>query len=282
MPIIASDISFVLSGGINNDDPKFSLGGFPSPTPMPDTVDNLFTDITPNQASEGKTDFRCFYIFNDNADDAMYDVTLYVESTDPDASTPTSISIGFLFRNEIQTISFTQLASGSLPPDSGSFRLKIDALQTDLISYTSDNTQLAANMETALKAILENDVTVNYSGTSGGIKNFTVTFYGINRNKALGVIDTTDNTIVPAYSISASKSVVGSPINTVAPDIGDEKTVPNGINFTKITSTGLSIGTLRASEGFPVWVKRVVPFLAESQEGDGIRVKVRVKSSSTL
>jgi hypothetical protein len=45
MAIKESDISFVLSGGINNDDPHSSLGGFPSPTPIPNTINNLFTDI---------------------------------------------------------------------------------------------------------------------------------------------------------------------------------------------------------------------------------------------
>lgn len=279
MAIQATDISFVLSGGINNDDPKFSLGGFPSPTPMPDTLNNLFTDITPTQASAGKTDYRCFYIFNDHADDPMYDCTLYTRSTAPEALTPTSVLIGMIFRNEVQTISLTPLASGSLPPDSGSFRLEIDALQTELITYTSDNAALAANMETAFKAIMEDDVTITYDDTVDDVKKFTVTFDGVNKNKAFGVIDSANNTIIPAHSITVTKAVVGSPINTVAPDIGEENTAPNGINFTLPGTSGLSVGTLRASEGFPVWVKRTVPFLAETLDGDGITVKLRVKTS---
>jgi len=276
MAILATDLSFVLSGGINNDEPKFSLGGFPSPTPLPDTINNLFTDITPSQASIGKTDYRCFYIFNDNPEDSMYECSLYTVPTVLDAPTPTSVLIGLLFRDEIQTISFVPLATGSLPPDSGSFKLKIDALQTQLITWTSNTTTLATNVEYALKAILENDVTVVYAGTA---LNFTVTFYGINKNKAFSIIDSADNTIIPAHDIEAVKTVAGSPINTVAPDIGVESSPPSGINFTIPSTPGLSVGTLRASEGFPVWVKRIVPFLAESLDADGIRVRVRVKTS---
>jgi hypothetical protein len=282
MAIQATDVSFVLSGGTNNDEPEFSLGGFPSPTPMPDTLNNLFTDITPAQASAGKVDYRCFYIFNDNADDPMYECTLFATPTISDPPTPTDVVIGILFRNEVQTISLTPQASGSLPPDSGSFRLKVDELQTDLITYSSDDTTLAANMETAFKAILENDVTITYESTVDDVRNFTVTFYGINRNKAFGVIEGEDNTIVPGHDIAAEKSVVGSPINTVAPDIGEENTAPNGISFVFPDDTGLLVGTLRANEGFPVWVKRTVPVLAESLDGDGITVKLRVKTSPTV
>lgn len=279
MAILPTDLSFVLSGGINNDDPNLSLGGFPSPAPMPDTLNNLFSDITSTQASVGRTDYRCIYIFNDNADEPMYECTVYTTPTILESSTPSTVLIGMVIRDEIQTISLTPLATGSLPPDSGSFRLEIDSLQTDLITYTANNTILAANMETAFKAIMEDDVTIDYAGTVDNVKNFTVTFYGINKNKAFGVIDYADNTITPAHSIAAAKSVIGSPINTVAPDIGVDTSVPTAINFTLPSTSGLSIGTLRASEGFPLWIKRTVPSLAENLVGDGIKLRVKVKTS---
>jgi hypothetical protein len=212
----------------------------------------------------------------------MYKCTLFLDPTIIDASTPTTIQLGMLFRNEIQTISFTPTVTGSLPPDNGSFRLKIDALQTDLITYSSNNTILATNMETAFKNIVEDDVTITYAETVSGVRKFTVTFYGINKNKAYGIISSADNTITPAHTISASKVTSGSPINTVAPDIGIETTAPTGINFTSISASGLEVGTLHASEGFPIWIKRTIPFLAESLDDDGVKIRMRVRSSATV
>ena len=221
MAIKDTDISFVLSGGINNDDPRFSLGGFPSPTQMPRTINNLFSNITPNEASVGKTDYKCFYIFNDNSEYSMYECRMFLDPIFPEADTPASVLVGMLFRDEIQTISITPLEASSLPPDdSGSFRLKIDDLETELITWTSDANDLASNMETAFKAIMEDDVTIEYAGLVGDATTFTVTFYGINQNKAFGVIEVSDNSAVPAQAVTAEKVVIGSPINTVATDIG--------------------------------------------------------------
>jgi hypothetical protein len=275
MAIKFTDVSFVLSGGIYNDNPNASLGGFPSPTPITNTLNNLFSDITSSQASVGKTDYRCFYIFNDNPSESMYKCTLFTSPTVDD--TTTSILLGLAFRNEVQSLSFTPTETGSVPPEGGTFRLEINSLQTELITYTSDNTLLAANMEEALKNILEDDVTVTYSGT-----NFTVTFYGVNKNKSFDLLEATYNTITPAYDIEAEKLTIGSPINTIAADIGHEKTVPNGITFTLVGNNGLEIGTLHSNEGFPVWVKRVIPYLSDPLADDGVKVRMHIKSSPNI
>jgi hypothetical protein len=274
--ISISDISFVLSGGVNNISPALSLGGYPSPIPISDTIPNLFSNVDAAQASSGISSYRCFYIFNDHPTDPMYEVTLSSRSLST-TNTPTTMLIGVLLRNEIQTVTLSPTIVGSVSPDAGGFRLIIDSIQTDMISYDSDNDVLAESMDAALKSILEGDVSVTFSGLSGTDKTFAVTFYGINRNKAFGTLDIDDNTMVPAHTFVADKSIVGSPINNVANDIEQETFAPTGVSFAAMST--LSIGKLDSSSGFPVWLKRTIPPLAEFQDADGEFLKISAKTS---
>jgi len=58
-------IELRLSGGQNNQSPNGSLGGQRSDTIITDDVlENLFDNIKRNEALTGRTEFRCFYIFN--------------------------------------------------------------------------------------------------------------------------------------------------------------------------------------------------------------------------
>ena len=70
---IATDISFVLSGGSTNLNPNNSLGGMPSSAPIVDsTMNNLFDDVSALESQTDFVDYRCFYIFNDGTT-AVYD-----------------------------------------------------------------------------------------------------------------------------------------------------------------------------------------------------------------
>jgi|GEM_PF-6537689 len=54
-----------LSGGSSNNDPKGSLGGIMSSTAVTDnTLENAFDNITRSEALTGKTEYRCFYVYN--------------------------------------------------------------------------------------------------------------------------------------------------------------------------------------------------------------------------
>jgi hypothetical protein len=50
----SGNIAFVLSGGTANTDPNESLGGLPSPVQIDDQIDNLFDDVTEQEAGDGK------------------------------------------------------------------------------------------------------------------------------------------------------------------------------------------------------------------------------------
>lgn len=61
-------VDMFLSGGAGNTQPNGSLGSIISATAIvDDTLQNLFDDISRNEALIGRTEFRCFYIKNTTA-----------------------------------------------------------------------------------------------------------------------------------------------------------------------------------------------------------------------
>lgn len=91
--LTSNDIFFHLSGGANNSAPSRSLGGTMSSISIHNGVmQNLFPNVTPAQAASGLVDYICMYVFNDNPNDTMFDVEVWVSQA-PD-SPDTAISIG--------------------------------------------------------------------------------------------------------------------------------------------------------------------------------------------
>lgn len=83
MPVIQSDIKFLLSGGALNDDPDAALGGIISATEVvDDTLNNLFDDVTGAEHAAGDTNYRCIYVKNNSAAIA-YNTKLYIETNTP-------------------------------------------------------------------------------------------------------------------------------------------------------------------------------------------------------
>ena len=64
MAVVSGDIVYFMSGGSGNSNPNNSIGGDPSSSPISGLVNNLFDNISPEETTAGKTDYRCFYIFN--------------------------------------------------------------------------------------------------------------------------------------------------------------------------------------------------------------------------
>ncbi len=82
MPIVAADIHFRFSGGAANSDPNASLGGIKSTTELTDASDNnLFDDISGDEASAGDTNYRAIYIHNNHGTLALQNAFVWV-STD--------------------------------------------------------------------------------------------------------------------------------------------------------------------------------------------------------
>ena len=61
---MSADPRWRLSGGAANADPNASLGGVISSTEVAAGDNNLFDDVTGQQTTDGHTDYRGVYIFN--------------------------------------------------------------------------------------------------------------------------------------------------------------------------------------------------------------------------
>jgi len=78
-----------LSGGAGNTNPNASLGGVMSTTSIVDAVDNnLFDDISRKEVIVGKTEYRCYYVFNSSGSTPVHGAFLFIDDF-PDISTVT-------------------------------------------------------------------------------------------------------------------------------------------------------------------------------------------------
>lgn len=255
-------IDLVYSGGGQNTKQQNSLGGFPSPVEIPPTKNNLFNDVTAQQTTQGKTDYRCIYIFNDD-DNFKYDVTISIEYL---TETGATIELGYLSINSVQTLEFTNPAVG------GDFTITVQGLTSDVIQWDSDSSVLATNIQTALQTVTDCEVEV----ITPGQFYFSIIFKGNLGNKTLTTFTVTNNNLTPLGTITPTiiQTVQGSPINSIAPDTGLENVNPTGISFVQILSPGVLIGTLYPAEGFPLWVKRIVAADSEAVENDGFVLQI--------
>lgn len=94
MAVIASDMKYLLSGGAANTDPNDALGGKISSTEVviSPTKNNLFDDVSSAEASSGKVEYRCLYVFNDHSTDGLTSGKLWISQNTP--SSGTLIAIG--------------------------------------------------------------------------------------------------------------------------------------------------------------------------------------------
>ncbi len=67
MTIALTDMHFVYSGGIFNEDPNLSIGGLPSPIKIETMIlNNLFDDITGSDPKADIIDYRAIYVLNNS------------------------------------------------------------------------------------------------------------------------------------------------------------------------------------------------------------------------
>lgn len=256
-----SSINVVYSGGVQNTDPNKSLGGFPSPVAVTDQKNNLFDDISSQETTQGRTDYRCIYIFNDT--DLRYDINLSIEYLKDLGAT---VQLGVLLQNAAQSLRF------GIIPTGGTFTLTIQGLKSSTITWDDDPTALGEAIQTALETVTDCEVELLSDQFY-----YRITFKGILANKALTTLSVTDNNLLPYGTIipTVQTVVIGSPINTIAPDTGFENNAPTGIAFYSAVIP-VNIGALNPSEGFPVWVKRTISPGFEAVEGDGFVLHTNV------
>lgn len=272
MPASVADIVVTLTGGSNNSNPLYSIGGNPSSYPVTGTLNNLFDNISDSESQIGKTDYRCIYVFNNSSLNTIYNVQLYTTYLTDVVS---NIQIGINSRSEIQRIIINGPVSG------GNFQISYkpptqETVEYRNVSFDADPTNWALNLKNQLLTIETiNEVDIIVSGTFTS-RIFDVNFNGIDdkRNHDLIGINISGLT---GSGISGfnSKIVQGGPINSIPTLLDVSTTVPYDINFYETNNfTLLSIGNLYPEEGFPLWIKRTVPENANSIAGEGFKLKI--------
>jgi hypothetical protein len=253
-----NEIFYVYSGGASNGSPSLSLGGNSSTVKITGGLNNLFDDITPEQAVSGRIDHRCYYIRNTASDD-LVNVEIFIKS---ELLGGAFFSVGVITLDDVQQ--FTIISSD--PPTGGSFDAEY-AGNIVTVAHDSDIDVFATNFETALNSISSlSEVEVTGQETASGSDNFvifTITFTGADgsRNQPLVEGDSESLTGSPGdtFTLTSQKIIEGSPVNTVASSISDATEVPPGVIFSVPTSTSkLAIGDLLAGDEVPIWLKRTV------------------------
>ena len=267
----ANDISVVLSGGTTNTNPNNSLGGDPATAPVKDGVlNNLFDDISPEEAETGHEDYRCFYYFNDG-ETSLYNIKLFISEDFVEGAT---LEVGVESRDETQRIQL----SGAIITE-GSMTLSYGS-STFVSEYSSELGTWSTNLRNQLTSIpgLE-DVTVTAQEAGAGVVIFDVSFGGKSGKRNHDKIQVVSNDFTPQVEINITTPQQGAPVNTIAPDIGLETTPPGGVGFyVPSEQSPILLPVLNPEEGFPIWVKRVVEVDTASVADDGFRLRLVAQS----
>ena len=81
MPIVSGDIDYFYSGGAGNSDPDASLGGVISTTQITSNSDNnIFDDITGDEASAVDTNYRAMFVGNSHGSLTLQFTKIWIES----------------------------------------------------------------------------------------------------------------------------------------------------------------------------------------------------------
>jgi hypothetical protein len=95
MPIVAADIDFRLSGGSSNSNVNASLGGVKSSVELVDNTDNnLFDDVTGDEHTAGRVEYRCLYVHNSHGSLELSSAVLWIQSDTTGADSDLSIAVG--------------------------------------------------------------------------------------------------------------------------------------------------------------------------------------------
>ncbi len=88
MALVTSDIQLYQT--VTTD----SLGGAISGTAVPQSVNQFFSDVDQDEATDGSVKYRCFYVQNDDDTDTLGTAEIYISVRTPNPSTSCEIGLG--------------------------------------------------------------------------------------------------------------------------------------------------------------------------------------------
>jgi hypothetical protein len=259
MTIGYGDITYLYSGGAANLIPDLSLGGSPS---VHQILNNqLFDTVTSEQSINGMTDYRCIYISNDSSTENLYSTSIYISTTNIESNV--YAYLGYQVQNDRQYINITNFntcTGGSI-----TFAYEDTSVHNFTFNYNSSVATFASNFQTAIRAItyLE-DVTVSATYDSGtDILTFEINFVGDASSRYHETISLNVNNLTYTGGVPLISFI--------------ETTPPANVVF---SNSSYSLGTFRALDVIPVWIKRIVPKNSIPIEIDGFTVRMRGQAIS--
>lgn len=264
--INATEINFFLSGGLNNSNPNLSIGGNISTTPITGSVNNLFSNITTEEANLGKTDYRCFYIKNTSSENYLYESKIYIFSQRAAGS---FVQVGVSQITDEQEISVT----GSVI--SGDIVLRYQD-QIIVAAWGGSLNNFAANLlESFISAGIQG-VEINPVSflSTGSLK---ILFKGnLNyRNQPILELQSNNFNGISKPTVAIKKNASGRPINSIADMIAADTVPPDKVVFENTNSeNSITTGTLAPGDFFPVWLKRTTEQGTDFQEQDSFIFKI--------
>jgi hypothetical protein len=275
MSVIASDIKFLLSGGTHNVDPNESIGGEASFQPIIGTMNNLFRNITAEESSEGRTDYRCFYLKNSNATDVFYDAFLYIANQVPSGS---SVQIGSYSSTELQRISLrgSKITGGSM-------KLSFDGEETAAINWDGSPNNFKTNTQNALNALVSlggvSIPSISFVEHVGppptAIYYLDVYFLGADDKRGQPLMEVSDLSLTGCDIAEVIRITAGGPVNNIASKLDFDTDAPNGVTFSDYdVDTPFVIGNLRGGDQVPIWIKRYTPAGSSSMASDGVTLEI--------
>lgn len=142
MAVLQTDIQVRLSGGAANADPNAALGGAMSSVAFVDNViDNLFDDVTGDEASAGDTEYRGIYARNGHASLTLSNAVIWFDGAGGLAPALAARNIDMGIAVEAVDVTMATIANESTAPSSVVFTRP-----------TSKGTGLQLNSTTGLAA----------------------------------------------------------------------------------------------------------------------------------
>lgn len=252
--ILPSDIKIYYSGGASNSDPALSIGGEFSSVQVPSALENIFPTLKDSDVGFDISEYRCIYVFNTNATDNVFDLkTIFATQL----NTPAQLYLGFNISDDVQKITITG------QPNSGNVELTYtDFLGTDYdtnpIEFGENLNTFAQNIQNELNLlspVFGNIVCTSFDSPT--YQYIEISFTGLDGNRIHNLLTVKTNNLVGSSTVvlNLQKIVAGSPINTEAELLVNSEQQPTDIDF--LSGTGfMTLLSLRAQEGFPIWIKR--------------------------
>lgn len=275
-------INWTHSNGPDNKNPLYDIGGPASAFDISEvSMNNLFNNITPDQAIDGITDYRCFYILNNLQDETLKDIVLNLSSAD-DCGVMT---LGSKIQNDEQ-----QIAILGVPEVNGYIILGTEFHGPTVTCYYDGSwSNFAVELEENLRLIPYCDeITVVLTASSFDYALFKVTFLGDVKNREVRLIYLVQNNLVSirgneyrvaAFSISDNFNHKGNSKVKVSIVISNDYPA-SGIIYVINIITGLYVPLHYTSYSGQIFNLQS-PLAFDLIHGDEVWINVTPESSSS-